>query len=79
MLSVCLGNFTGERVKKIAGRKKLILAPRSCSQNISGEEGKEKGEGREGSRDRSTYLRGGLRDKTSGKSKIKGKKVTRYS
>lgn len=84
MLSVCLENFTEERVKKktIAGRgKKLILAPRSCSQNIFGGGVKGKGQ-RKGSRDRSTYLRGtgDSRDKTSDKSKIKGgKKATRYS
>lgn len=84
MLSVCLENFTEERVKKKQSQeeeKKLILAPRSCSQNIFGEGEKGKGQ-RKGSRDRSTYLRGtgDSRDKTSDKSKIKGgKKATRYS
>lgn len=63
VLSVCLENFTEERVKqnRRQKKKKLILAPRSCSQDISDREGKGEGgrEGeREGSRDRSTCLRG---------------------
>lgn len=40
VLSVCLGKLYGREGKKkkeeLAGGKKLILAPRSCSQNISG-------------------------------------------
>lgn len=64
-----------EGKKKSQEEKKLILAPRSCSQNISGEEGKGKGgEGGKGSRDRSTYLRGGLKRQNIGQVKTKGKK-----
>lgn len=57
MLSVCLENFTEERVKKNRRKKKKIdsRATRSCSQNISDEGGGEKrGKREKGSRDRST-------------------------
>lgn len=53
VISVCLGKLLGKRglkrKKEIAEGRKLILAPRSCSLKISGDDGK-KGIERNGSR-----------------------------
>lgn len=71
VLSICLGKLLRKRgFKKITEGRKLILAPRSCSQNISG------WRKRKESRVRSTYRR--LEKWNIGQAKNK-KKVTRYS